>query len=332
MPHVEVRDDVRQIDRVPKGTDLLVAGFPCQDLSQVGRARGIAGDKSGIVDHVFRILQARRTQWVLLENVPFMLQLHKGAAMKHITGKLERLGYSWAYRTVDTRSFGLPQRRERVFLLASLDHVPWNRLFQTNANLVPQVDITPPCGFYWTEGNRGIGWAANAIPTLKGGSAWGIPSAPAIWLPDHSFVTPDIRDAERLQGFKADWTKPAESVSRPGHRWRLVGNAVTCKVSEWVGSTLLIPDKQPPELEELRPSASWPAAAAGENGQRYRVLDATKFPVAKTSVSIESFLRYEPRFLSHRAASGFLSRLEVSGLRYPPAFAKALRSHIRKFK
>ena len=73
------------------------------------------------------------------------------------------------------------------------------------------------------------------IPTSEGGSNWGIPSSPAIWLPEDSIVTPDIRDAERLQGFTANWTVDAESVSRPGHRWRLVGNAVTSKVSEWLG-------------------------------------------------------------------------------------------------
>jgi len=332
MPHVDIKDDIRSISRVPQGTDLLVAGFPCQDLSQVGRARGFSGDKSVIVNHVFRLLKARRTQWVLLENVPFMLQLHKGAAMKHITDNLEELGYSWAYRTIDTRSFGLPQRRERVFLLASLDQKPWDHLYQTNITLNKSPDITPPCGFYWTEGNKGVGWAANAIPTLKGGSGWGIPSAPAIWMPDRSFVTPDIRDAERLQGFKADWTKPAESVTRPGHRWRLVGNAVTCKVSEWIGTILLNLDQCPQELEELFPSSCWPAAAAGKRGARYSVLNVTKFPVARPLASIDSFLHYGPRLLSRRAASGFLSRLEASGLRYPPAFTKDLRSHIKKMK
>jgi DNA (cytosine-5)-methyltransferase 1 len=329
MPHVEIKDDVRLIDRVPKGTDLLVAGFPCQDLSSVGRARGFSGDKSVIVDQIFRLLKAKRTQWVVLENVPFMLQLHKGAAMWHITQKLEELGYSWAYRTIDTRAFGLPQRRERVFLLASLDHEPWKRLYRGNATLQNSGDIIPPCGFYWTEGNRGIGWATNAIPTLKGGSGWGIPSAPAIWMPDRSFVTPDIRDAERLQGFKADWTKAAESVSRPGHRWRLVGNAVTCKVSEWIGKTLLSEELYPPEFDDLPPSSSWPSAGAGMKGSRYAVQGATKFPVQQSQASIDEFLRFEPRLLSHRAASGFLSRLEVSGLRYPAAFAKDLRSHIK---
>ena len=54
------------------------------------------------------------------------------------------------------------------------------------------------------------GWAVDAVPTLKGGSTVGIPSPPAIWYPDDDYIgTPDIRDAERLQGFDAGWTAVA---------------------------------------------------------------------------------------------------------------------------
>ena len=97
------------------------------------------------------------------------------------------------------------------------------------------------CGFYWTEGLRGLGWAVDAVPTLKGGSTIGIPSPPAIWNSgDGSITTPDIRDAERLQGFDADWTLPALDVGgvRRGHRWKLVGNAVSVPVARWVGDRL----------------------------------------------------------------------------------------------
>src|SRR5690606_19679397 len=97
------------------------------------------------------------------------------------------------------------------------------------------------CGFYWTEGLRGLGWAVNAVPTLKGGSSIGIPSPPAIVLPDGRVVTPDIRDAERLQGFPADWTKVAETVARRSARWRLVGNAVSVPAADWIGKRLLKP-------------------------------------------------------------------------------------------
>src|SRR5690606_34812492 len=88
--------DVRELDNLPKETELLTAGFPCQDLSQAGKTVGITGGRSGLVDEVFRLLERHETPHLLLENVPFMLQLDKGAAMRHITSRLEDLGYSWA--------------------------------------------------------------------------------------------------------------------------------------------------------------------------------------------------------------------------------------------
>jgi DNA (cytosine-5)-methyltransferase 1 len=328
---VPVEDDIRLLSRFPRGIDLVVGGFPCQDLSQVGRARGVRGEKSGIVSQVFRLLEKTPVQYVLLENVPFMLHLDGGAAVRYITAQLEILGYSWAYRTVDTRSFGLPQRRERVFLLASLDENPWRRLFSESVSGVSSAaNDPPPCGFYWTEGNRGLGWAPDAIPTLKGGSGLGIPSPPAIWRRDDSIVTPDLRDAERVQGFPANWTEPAESVGARGARWRLVGNAVTTRVAEWLGTALSDGcGAEPQGLRALKGRDSWPPAAMGMNGERYEV-PASKWPVRRKMPSIEDFLHYDPRALSHKATSGFWKRLEASGLTYPTAFARALKAHIRK--
>lgn len=88
-----------------------------------------------------------------------MLQLGKGRALDHVVSELEQRGYSWAYRVVDSRAFGLPHRRRRVFLLASLVGDPRGVLLVDDAGqeskLVDPADVA--CGFYWTEGNRGIG-------------------------------------------------------------------------------------------------------------------------------------------------------------------------------
>lgn len=328
---IDIKDDIRLINRLPSDTELVAAGFPCQDLSQVGSTSGMRGKKSSIVNHVFKLLEKTRVPWVLLENVPFMLRLNRGAAIRQITRRLESLGYSWAYRTVDTRAFGLPQRRERVFLLAGLNQEPWRKLFEHDfSEMNTSLKDGPPCGFYWTEGNRGLGWAPHALPTLKGGSGLGIPSPPAIWLRDSSIVTPDIRDAERVQGFSADWTKPAEAQSMRGARWRLVGNAVTPNVSEWLGELLANGASATPEnLKPLKKSDPWTAAAMGHEGARFAV-PVSKWPMRRKSKSIEDFLRYDPRPLSHRATSGFWQRLKASPLNYPAEFADALKAHIRK--
>lgn len=172
---------------IPNEVSLVTAGFPCTNLSQAGLTAGIDGNNSGLVRQVFRILRARPIPWVIVENVPFMLQLARGKAMDFIVREFEKLGYRWAYRVLDSRSFGVPQRRRRVYLVASLDGDPRDVILSGDAGEPSE----PPkeswrgaaCGLYWTEGVRGLGWAYDAVPTLKGGSTVGIPSAPPLRCP-----------------------------------------------------------------------------------------------------------------------------------------------------
>ena len=125
FPDAELVRDVRMLDKLPK-CDLVSGGFPCQDLSQAGRTSGIGGPNSGLVSKVFDLLRNAQPQptWLMLENVPFMLHLQEGRAMRTITESLDELDWRWAYRTIDTRAFGLPQRRNRVILLASRTEDP----------------------------------------------------------------------------------------------------------------------------------------------------------------------------------------------------------------
>jgi DNA (cytosine-5)-methyltransferase 1 len=325
------RRDVRTLRSLPSEIDLLTAGFPCQDLSQAGMTAGIGGKRSGLVDHVFRLLDRRRVPIVVLENVSFMLQLDKGAAMNSLTTAFEERGYRWAYRTVNSLSF-LPQRRERVFFVASAcDLDPEKVLFSDDVRPPPTTAklTTRAHGFYWTEGIRGLGWAVDAIPTLKNGSTVGIPSPPAILLPSGRIIKPDIRDAERLQGFPADWTRPAEEIGRSSLRWSLVGNAVTVPVAGWLGRRLSQPGFYFGDLDMAWPTrTAWPKAARYDGECRIAV-NIGMHPVWEKRPPLHKFLRYNGPALSARAAAGFLSRTTVSSLRFPPGFLDAVRKHLR---
>lgn len=329
---MKVERDVCNLKSLPK-VDVVAAGFPCQDLSQAGRTAGIGGHQSSLVSEVFKRLRRRSDgpRWLLLENVPFMLQLERGKAMRYLVDELEELGFTWAYRIVDARAFGLPQRRQRVILLASRTEDPRAALFgESEEPAIPSFSRKRLCGFYWTEGSRGLGWAVDAVPTLKGGSTIGIPSPPAIWDPlDGNVTTPDIRDAERLQGFDVDWTASAleaDGVKR-GHRWKLVGNAVSVRVARWVGERLVHPSGAAPTGALLKRGVAWPRAAWGHRGHVYSV-DVSTWPVCEPAPALREFLGFSRVPLSHRAALGFYRRAAVSTLRFEAGFLDAVKQHV----
>jgi DNA (cytosine-5)-methyltransferase 1 len=333
FPDIPQVDDIAKLRSLPAGTELVTAGFPCQDLSQAGLTAGIKGDRSGLVNHVFRLVRRKRggPRWLWLENVPFMLQLHRGRAMRHLTAALEDLGYMWAYRVVDARAFGRPQRRWRVLLLASRTEDPREVLYGEDAGQPPADDPgSRACGFYWTEGERGLGWAVNAVPTLKGGSTIGIASPPAVRLIGGRIVTPGITDAERLQGFEPDWTLPALDVPgiRPGHRWKLVGNAVSTLMSAWVGHRLGTPKTYDDSSDRpLWPGDPWPSAAWGRNGVAHQA-DLSLWPVRVTPYqNLQEFI-LDPSPLSARATAGFLRRARRGSLRFVPGFLDDVAEHL----
>lgn len=333
FPDVRIDPDVRRLGPIPRGVELICAGFPCQDLSQAGRTGGLDGEQSGLIRAVFDLLRSRRIRPALLiENVPFMLQLHGGAAMRSIIDELEALGYRWAYRVVDSFSFGLAQRRERVFLVASVDERPEDViLVDDNPIARPTTAIgTLAHGFYWTEGRGGLGWAVDAVPTLKNGSTIGIASPPAVLLADLEIVTPNIRDAEAMQGFERDWTLPAESVERSSARWSLVGSAVSVPVSRWLGERLAHPGHfDARELDVFPDFGKLPKAAfGGQRVGRYAVSIGID-PVGIRGPHLASLLEQPAKPLSAKATAGFHARATEAStrLKFANGFLDAVKRH-----
>lgn len=324
FPDIQLHPDVRDLRDLPSGLDLLAAGFPCTDLSQAGRTAGITGEASGLVSHVFEALRltaasGQELPWLMIENVPNMLTLDRGKAMAFLVSEIEALGYRWAYRVVDSRFTGVPQRRRRVILLASAVEDPRSVLFADDAGERPEGDFARDAfGFYWTEGRGGLGWARDAVPTLKGGSTIGIPSPPAVWVPqapvERLFVTPSVEDAEAMQGFERGWTDVTSNGRKNGPRWKLVGNAVTTRVAEWVGQRIADPGSPVAELYGADVGPRWPVAAWGESGKAFAV-NISEFPRHAPYEHLASVIDLPMATpLSARAINGFENRLSQGNL------------------
>ena len=333
FPDVLVHHDVSTLRSLPS-VDLVVAGFPCQDISLAGTRAGLDGARSGLVNEVFRLVEQSRPELLLLENVQHLLRLSKGANMHAVLDELERLKYRWAYRVVDSRGFGLPQRRRRVIILASSGDVEPGAVLFTS-QVVPDFDDTigpledgHTYGFYWTEGKRGVGWAKDAVPTIKGGSGLGIPSPPAIFDPSTGQAgTPTIQDAERLQGFVPDWTDVTlnDLVLKPGQRWKMVGNAVSVPLADWLGRELASPsnDFDRSLLSPLDSKRAWPSAACGDLAERSAVAVSTHVEVARHT-PITDFLADPLKPLSKRALTGYIHRARTGTKTFPDGFIESL--------
>lgn len=331
LPKIKLVGDIRDLEKLPKCTDILCAGFPCQDLSTIGIKKGLSGKRSSLIREVFRLLEDSPVEWIVIENVTNMLHLHKGETIQTIVDGLEKLGYNWAYRTIDSMAF-VPQHRCRVYILASLHHNPNNVIlsnnFSSNLEDTPPELFTDPIGFYWTEGKYAIGLYKNGIPTLKCGSTIGIPSAPAIAFPNGNIGCPDIRDAERFQGFPEDWTKPAEDIAKPSLRWKLVGNAVTVNTVAWIAQKIIHPQEYDfSNDKKLRKGTKWPSAAWGMDGKRY-ISSSTLYPVEKKEIQLTDFLKYPCKPLSLKAAQGFEHRLNIGTVKCPQYFKDTVHHYV----
>jgi DNA (cytosine-5)-methyltransferase 1 len=152
-------------------------------------------------------------------------------------------------------------------------------------------------------------------------------------MPDGSIVVPDIRDAERLQGFPADWTLPViDAGGRKGMRWKLVGNAVSVPLATWVGERLRA---EPTAIDDslfspLEKESKWPIAAWGGPKAKPHAVSLSMWPVRRSSQPLADFLTFPTTPLSERATAGFYSRLTQSSLRIPPGFLEALRGHLSR--
>lgn len=164
FPKAELFDDVRKVGIATHGrksVDVICGGFPCQDLSIAGKRAGLAGERSGLWFEFARIVDELEPQWVVIENVPGLLSSNRGRDFNVIIQWLAQRGYGVAWRVLDAQYFGVPQRRRRVFIVASLgDGRAAEVLFERESG----TGNTPPS----REAGKDITFSLRANPSHSG--------------------------------------------------------------------------------------------------------------------------------------------------------------------
>ena len=119
----EVHGDITQIaaEEIPDH-DILLAGFPCQPFSQAGLKKGFSDTRGTLFFDIERILLEKKTPIFLLENVKQLRGHDKGRTLSVILEHLDKAGYKVYYKILRAADFGVPQNRERIYLVGFLDH------------------------------------------------------------------------------------------------------------------------------------------------------------------------------------------------------------------
>jgi DNA (cytosine-5)-methyltransferase 1 len=116
-PKVPIYDDVRDLAFRYGPTDVITAGFPCQDISGAGKRAGVSGSRSGLFWEVVRAIRVVRPRYTILENVADLL--HRG--MGDVLGELADCGLRVEWDCIPAYAVGSPQERNRVYLVAYPD-------------------------------------------------------------------------------------------------------------------------------------------------------------------------------------------------------------------
>ena len=158
FPHAQQHIDVRNCLPNLNPVDVIVGGFPCQDVSSMGKRQGLSGQRTGLFFDAMRIVATLKPRWLVLENVTGLISSNHGEDLQTVIQTLTQCGYVGYWRVLDSRYFGVPTKRRRLFLVAGLGQMP-------------PMDFMADAGSMVRHGGKGAEstqWA-DAHPTLLAG-------------------------------------------------------------------------------------------------------------------------------------------------------------------
>jgi DNA (cytosine-5)-methyltransferase 1 len=264
FPNATIYEDVRTIDPDKASpVDVVIGGFPCQDLSTGGQRKGLAGERSGLFYEFIRIVRdmPTRPSFVVVENVPGMLTSSNGRDFGIVLNEMVKQWSpkSIAWRTLDSRFFGVPQRRERVFVVADLRGERAAEVLDLNTDMRGDtrarttngkntVSAFSPLFDEYVEQYPEAIRKSRKAQSNKDFETWvqteysntlnlfDVGQRSSVLVMENKntvrYLTP--LEWERLQGFPDGWTDGLSDRAR----YNQMGNAVTVNVAEWVAKRM----------------------------------------------------------------------------------------------
>ncbi|QZN90853.1 DNA cytosine methyltransferase [Idiomarina abyssalis] len=254
-PKTLLAADIKQLnaDDIPD-SNIWCGGFPCQDLSLAnqGKRKGLEGERSGLFYKYSELIEAKRPSWVIIENVPGLLNSNGGEDFRLLLERMDELGYGVSWRVLDAKYFGTPQRRRRVYIVASLGNLRSSEvLFEPGATTItdkpgigekkratPRDASRIRAADCYSIQHAGIGRKHTAGPQAKGyrndGETYTLDSrgsADAVCSTNDAFR---IRETSGL------------SSKLDSSRYRAIGNAVAVPIVEWIASRIIVVDSSNP--------------------------------------------------------------------------------------
>lgn len=204
--HFGEQPDPRDIRRIPArdvpDADLIVGGFPCATFSIAGKRKGFSLDdtRGTLCFEMFRLARDKRIPYILFENVKGLLNHANGRTFQVILSALDEMGYDAEWELLDSQNFGIPQHRERIFLIANLRGKPRPQVFPITEPSKENVVKDSGEGEGVTQYRRGHfrDYKSEGVPTLTANMGTGGHNVPFI-KEVRAVLTPD-REKKRQRG------------------------------------------------------------------------------------------------------------------------------------
>ena len=221
-----------------KGIDVICGGFPCQTFSVAGKRGGFDDTRGTLFFEIARIAKQIKPRILLLENVKGLLSHEKGKTYRTILNTLDELGYDAEWQVLNSKNFGVPQNRERIFIVGHLRGQPRQEVFPIEGKNTNAISVFGYCVLITGASLRKR--ENMELEIRKDGLSNSLTQNVDHHLVKDSYrirkLTP--KECWRLQGFPDELFNKAAEVNSNSQLYKQAGNSVTVNVVHEIAKRL----------------------------------------------------------------------------------------------